>query len=283
MLHPAARKKTPVPERPIIYVCGVEFRCAPELFFNLNKYNISIETMAAANFSRDVLEMFYGSISNEENRRMGSPIRPRKRLHFEIVRNDFNQWLRVWKMRVPGGNQDILKFFQKTKDRFIDVCREEVQALRSVKIQFGLLVRFNINRNGEVEHMEHYFNRMQPIVLDKFPIMQRTFTYDNKQRLLLKKGIYPYEYMDSFERFDETQLPEKEEFYSSLSGKGITDEEYEHAQEVWAAFGCRTMGDYLDLYVKTDVLLLADVFENFRQVCQEKYGLDRRTTTARQD
>ena len=122
--------------------------------------------MAAANFSRDVLEMFYGSISNEENRRLGSPIRPRRRLDFEIVRNDFNQWLRVWKMRVPGGNKDILKFFQKTKDRFIDVCREEVQAMRSVKIQFGLLVRFYINRNGEVEHMEHYFNRMKPIVLN---------------------------------------------------------------------------------------------------------------------
>ena len=79
-----------------------------------------------------------------------------------------------------------------------------------------------------------------------FPIMQRTFTENNKRRLLLKKGIYPYEYMDSFERFDETQLPEKEEFYSSLSGKGITDEEYAHAQEVWAAFGCWTMGDYHD-------------------------------------
>ena len=64
---------------------------------------------------------------------------------------------------------------------------------------------------------------------DKFPIMQRTFTDDKKQRLLLKKGIYLYEYMDSFERFDETQLPDKEEFYSSLSGEGITDEEHEHA------------------------------------------------------
>jgi len=74
--------------------------------------------------------------------------------------------------------------------------------------------------------------------------------------------------MDSFERFDETQLPEKEKFYSSLSGKGIIDEEYAHAQEVWAAFGCQTMSNYHDLYVATDV------FENFRKVCQGKYGLD---------
>jgi len=80
--------------------------------------------------------------------------------------------------------------------------------------------------------------------------------------------------MDAFEGFDETQLPEKEKFYSSLSGKGITDEEYVHAQEVWATFGCQTIGEYHDLYVATDVVLLADVFEYFRKVCQGKYGLD---------
>ena len=59
-----------------------------------------------------------------------------------------------------------------------------------------------------------------------------------------------------------------------MTGDGITDEDYAHAQEVWDAFGCRTLGDYYDLYVATDSLLLADVFENFRKVCQEKYGLD---------
>ena len=94
------------------------------------------------------------------------------------------------------------------------------------------------------------------------------------RRLLLKKGIYPHEYMDSFERFDETQLPEKEKFYSSLSGKGITDEDYVHVKQVWEAFGCGNLGDYHNLYVETDTLLLADVFENFRKVCQQKYGLD---------
>ena len=80
--------------------------------------------------------------------------------------------------------------------------------------------------------------------------------------------------MDSFERFHENQLPEKEKFYSSLSGQGITDEDYAHAKQVWATTGCRNLGDYHDLYVETDTLLLADVCENFRKVCQEKYGLD---------
>jgi len=107
----------------------------------------------------------------------------------------------------------------------------------------------------------------------EFSIMEKMVAEENKLKLLLKKGIYPYEHMDAFERFDETQLLEKEKFYSSLSGKSITDEEYEHAQEVWATFGCQTMGDYHDLYVAMDVVLLAYVFENFRKVCQEKYGL----------
>ena len=109
---------------------------------------------------------------------------------------------------------------------------------------------------------------------DEFPIMKKLMPEENKLRLLLKKGVYPYEYMDSFEKFDETKLPEKEKFYSSLSDEGITDEEYERAKQVWETFRCRNLGDYHNLYVETDTLLLADVFENFRKVCQEKYGLD---------
>jgi len=109
---------------------------------------------------------------------------------------------------------------------------------------------------------------------EEFSIMEKMVAEENKRKLLLKKGIYPCEHMAAFKRFDETQLPEKEKFYSSLSGKAITDEESAHAQEVWATFGCQTMGDYHDLYVATGVVLLADVFENFRKVCQGKYGLD---------
>ena len=90
---------------------------------------------------------------------------------------------------------------------------------------------------------------------------------EEKRNLMLKKGIYPYEYIDDFARFEETETREK--FYSKLSGKGITEKEYDHAQNVWKKFGCRNLGDYYDVYVKTDV-----VFENFRKVCMEKYGLD---------
>ena len=96
-----------------------------------------------------------------------------------------------------------------------------------------------------------------------------TSTISKSSELRYKKGIYPYEYMDSWGRFGETRLPDKERFYSKLNDEHITDEEYAHAQRIWEAFGCKTLGDYHDLYVKTDVALLANVFENFRNPCQE--------------
>ena len=76
------------------------------------------------------------------------------------------------------------------------------------------------------------------------------------------------------ERFKETQLPPKEKFCSKLNDCGISDEDYEHAQKVWKEFGIENMGDYHDLYLKSDVLLLANVFEEFRNVCTENYSLD---------
>ena len=92
--------------------------------------------------------------------------------------------------------------------------------------------------------------------------------------LMKQKGIYPYDHMDSFDRFNETQLPEKQDFYSILNNEHISDEQYKHAQNVWDTFNLKTMGDYHDLYLKSDILLLADVFENFRKTCLQYYKLD---------
>ena len=106
---------------------------------------------------------------------------------------------------------------------------------------------------------------------------QITARYEpNQQRceLLLRKGVYPYEHMDSWERFADTQLPPKASFYSKLTGEHISDEDYAHAQNVWKTFGSRNLGEYCDLYCRTDVLLLADVFEAFRKTCMGQYSLD---------
>ena len=95
-----------------------------------------------------------------------------------------------------------------------------------------------------------------------------------KLNLMTRKGIYPYDYMDSFEKFNKTELPTKEEFYSILNNEHISDEDYCHAQKVWNTFPLQTMGEYHNLYLKSDILLLADVFENFRKTCLQYYKLD---------
>ena len=75
-------------------------------------------------------------------------------------------------------------------------------------------------------------------------------------------------------KLDETSLPPKETFYSKLTGKGITDEDYQHAHTVWKEFNIESMKDYHNLYNLSDVLLLADIFENFRDICMNHYGWD---------
>ena len=96
----------------------------------------------------------------------------------------------------------------------------------------------------------------------------------DKFALLLRKGVYPYEYMGSWERFKEELLPDKKYFYSELNNEHITDEDYEHAQKVCGTFKIKNVGDYHDLYVQSDTALLADVFENFRDKCIEIDELD---------
>ena len=85
------------------------------------------------------------------------------------------------------------------------------------------------------------------------------------------KGVYPYEYMDSFERFQEPQLPPKDNFYSSVTEEDISEIDYTHPQKV--LFDMTDLGDYLIFYLLTNVLLLADVLDNFKDLCLQRYGL----------
>ncbi|RLU15824.1 hypothetical protein DMN91_011580, partial [Ooceraea biroi] len=86
--------------------------------------------------------------------------------------------------------------------------------------------------------------------------------------------MFPYEYVDCAEKLEDTRLPPRESFYSSLTGDTVSESDYAHAENIWQRFVIRTLGEYSDLYLKTDVLLLADVFENFRDSCINSYGLD---------
>jgi len=107
----------------------------------------------------------------------------------------------------------------------------------------------------------------------KFRETGKNFTTSD-MNLVTRKVVYPYEYTDEWSKLDENGLPDKAEFYSILTESAIKDEEYEHTMKVWKHFGCKTIGKYSDLYLKIDVLLLADIFENFRDVCMKTYNLD---------
>ncbi|XP_065196465.1 uncharacterized protein LOC135827957 [Sycon ciliatum] len=109
---------------------------------------------------------------------------------------------------------------------------------------------------------------------DAFALLSARFPDEDERKLLTRKGVYPYEYMGSYDQFEETRLPPKDAFHSTLTNTGISDEDYAYAQTVWTVFDCEDLGDYHDLYLETDVLLLADVFENFRRTAHATYGLD---------
>ena len=93
-----------------------------------------------------------------------------------------------------------------------------------------------------------------------------------QRELLIRKGVYPYEYMNSWDTFEETRLPNIDKFYSKLNMCGISESQYQHARNVWDKFKLKNMGDYHDLYLKTNVILLTNVFESFRSVCLSNYG-----------
>lgn len=107
-----------------------------------------------------------------------------------------------------------------------------------------------------------------------FPAMERQFPDYHLRTLLLRKGVYPYQYITNWEVLSEEQLPSKEMFYNKLTDEPISDEDYEFAQNVWKNFQIKNLLEYTMLYLKTDILLLCDVFESFRKLTYEKFSLD---------
>ena len=107
------------------------------------------------------------------------------------------------------------------------------------------------------------------VLIDSFIQVVLSFT-----ELHCCTGIYPYDWMDNIDKMDHLSLPPKEDFYNRKDEKHITDDEYHHAQMVWTFFNCQTFNDYHELYLITDVLLLTDIFEEFRSMCVQEYHLD---------
>ena len=144
---------------------------------------------------------------------------------------------------------------------------------RYIAVQLGTL-RFIDSFQFMGSSLESLVSNLADEGLDKFKLLSRFVVNVNQRRLLLRKGVYPYDYMDSPKKMEERKLPPKEAFYSELYEEDITEEDYKHAHDVWNGFFCINMGQYHDVYLRSDTILLADVFENFRNTALSTYKLD---------
>ena len=109
---------------------------------------------------------------------------------------------------------------------------------------------------------------------DEMIFTKKHFNRKEQFDMVKQKGIFPYDYIDSIERFEETELPNIRYFNNKLRDTKVKPQDYFHAKLTWKKLGCKNLGDYHDVYLKSDVLLLADFFEKFRNTCIKNYNLD---------
>ena len=158
------------------------------------------------------------------------------------------------------------------KDRKLRIIGQTME--KYLQIEFGDHLVFKDSLQFLSCSLSELGENLLAIGRDKFTHTLRGFQGEPNVDLLLRKGIYPYDYMSSANRLKETNLPPREAFDSKLRWEKCSAEDYEHAQRVWQAFRCKTFEDYHDLYLKCDVLILADVFESFRTTAMQTYGVD---------
>ena len=165
---------------------------------------------------------------------------------------------------IPKNREDYISFSIKVEvDKYID--KKGIKKSKEIELRFIDSFKFmSSSLDSLVNNLAHGNNKFFGFE-----------DYNESQyKLLIWKGIYPYEYVDDWNRFKETALPPKEAFHSKLNMFGVSDQDYKHACRVWREFGLKDFGEYQDLYLKTDVILLVNTFEAFRKVCLDNYGLD---------
>ena len=169
---------------------------------------------------------------------------------------------------IAKNTENYISLSVKVKvDKFIDKAGKTVLNEKSKEIELRFIDSFKVLSSS----LDSLVNNLAKGGHEFWGFEKRSL---KQKELLIRKGVYPYEYMDSWDRFEEKQLPSIDEFYSQLNMSGISEKDHQHACKVWNEFGLKNMGDYHDLYLETDVILLVNVFESFRKVCSDNYGLD---------
>ena len=183
-----------------------------------------------------------------------------------------------------GLSDGEISCIPKTDEKYISFSKQIVMETtiekRSITDKEGNKISFEEEKELKLEmrfldSLKFTLKSLDSLVKGLGPDQFKTLENEmDDNELLKKKGVFPYEFMTDFDKLNVSKLPPKKDFYSKLNDSKISDEDYKHAQKVWKEFNCKTMRDYHDLYLKTDVLLLADVMENYRNICIENYGLD---------
>lgn len=253
----------------------------PVVFHNLSKYDAHLFIRELAKeFRVDEMECIAENVEKYisfsvpirvEIHEMGKPV---------IVKNKKTGKEEVMTKKCMLRFIDSCRFMQRSLSDLVDnLAGTNAEGVKCERCRGEMeFVEINADYIAKFECINCYYTAKRQ--LDEDDLKKRfsnTYRYcgdDECFRLMLRKGVYPYEYMDSFDRFDKMELPTQERFYSNLNLSDISRKDYMHAQRVWKKFECRDLGDYHFLYLSSDVLLLVDVFENFRDVCQRIYDLD---------
>lgn len=164
-------------------------------------------------------------------------------------------------VRQLGCDEEDIHVIPNSSERYITFSKKTVNG---IKLRFVDTYRFMSSSLSELANT---------LSKEKFVHTKKAFP-EKDISLITRKGVYCYDYTDSWEKLEELHLPPKEVFYNSLEERKVTDSDYSHARDVWDAFNCGCLGDYSDVYLLIDVLILSDVFENFRDLSMSNYELD---------
>lgn len=174
-----------------------------------------------------------------------------------------------------ASDKEKIGVIPQTKERYISFTKEirtdKKSNEKGVKTDKFLKLRFLDSFGFMSSSLEQLADSL---TLDQFKEMQKFYPSEKEFDLMRRKGVFPYSYVTDFSKLSDTSLPRKCDFYDNLTDSDISDEDYERAKLVWDTFKCQTLGDYSDVYLKSDVLILSDVFENFRNMCLQTYKLD---------
>ena len=237
--------------------------CEQDLFVNENTGQV-LKVRDHCHFTGE----YRGAAHNECN------LKCKKTLILPVIFHNlqgYDSHLFIKELAKVSGN---LSCIPSTEEKYISFSKKiKVGQFFSGKMGKTFPIKFEIRFIDSFKFLQtslaNLVSNLQPT---DFKNLNRVLKHDTS--LLTRKGCYPYDYVSSIDKLKETKLPSKEAFYTKLYDEEISEEDYQHAINVWNSFNCQTLQDYHDLYLKSDVLLLADVFENFRKTCLKHYKLD---------